>query len=108
MRKAKEELTNRQKAAIMLMVLGPETAGNVVRYLEEDHIEALSLELARLDKVSPEQREFVISEFYENAVAQEIIAEGGVSQARQVLGESEFAVAWAEGQALTWKEAARL
>jgi flagellar motor switch protein FliG len=94
-RKAKEELTNRQKAAIMLMVLGPETAGNVVRYLEEDHIEALSLELARLDKVSPEQREFVISEFYENAVAQEIIAEGGVSQARQVL-EAAFGTDRAE------------
>ena len=95
MRKGKEELTNRQKAAIMLMVLGPETAGNVVRYLEEDHIEALSLELARLDKVSPEQRETVIAEFYENAVAQEIIAEGGVSQARQVL-EAAFGTDRAE------------
>jgi len=94
-RKGKEELTNRQKAAIMLMVLGPETAGNVVRYLEEDHIEALSLELARLDKVSPEQRETVIAEFYENAVAQEIIAEGGVSQARQVL-EAAFGTDRAE------------
>lgn len=89
MRKNKEELTNRQKAAIMLMVLGHEIAGNVVRHLEEEHIEQLTLEMARLDKVSPEQREAVIAEFYESAVAQEYIAEGGVQQARQVL-ESAF------------------
>ncbi len=85
MRKQKEELTNRQKAAVMLMVLGSEIAGKVVRHLDEEHIEVLSLELARLDKVSPEQREAVIAEFYESAVAQEFIAEGGVEQARQVL-----------------------
>jgi flagellar motor switch protein FliG len=85
MRKKQEELTNRQKAAIMLMVLGPELSGQVIRYLEEDQIEGLTLELARLDKVSPEQREQVISEFYESAIAQEFIAEGGVQQARQVL-----------------------
>lgn len=69
----------------MLMVLGSEIAGKVVRHLDEEHIEVLSLELARLDKVSPEQREAVIAEFYESAVAQEFIAEGGVEQARQVL-----------------------
>ncbi len=67
------------------MVLGSEIAGKVVRHLDEEHIEVLSLELARLDKVSPEQREAVIAEFYESAVAQEFIAEGGVEQARQVL-----------------------
>ena len=89
MRKPKEELSNRQKAAVMLMVLGPEISGNVMRHIEEEHIEQLTLELARLDKVSPEQREGVIAEFYESAVAQDFIAEGGVSQARQVL-ESAF------------------
>ncbi len=89
MRKAKEELTNRQKAAVMLMVIGPDLSGPVIRHLEDEQIETLSLELARLDKISPEQREGVISEFYESAVAQEFIAEGGVHQARQVL-ESAF------------------
>lgn len=85
MRKKQEDLTNKQRAAIMLMALGPDISGNVVRCLEDEHIEALSLELARLDKVTPEQRESVISEFYESAIAQEFIAEGGVHQARQVL-----------------------
>jgi flagellar motor switch protein FliG len=85
MRKKQEELTNRQKAAVMLMVLGPELSGPIVRMLEEDHIEGLTLELARLDKIAPEQREAVIQEFYESAIAQEFIAEGGVQQARDML-----------------------
>jgi flagellar motor switch protein FliG len=88
MRKRQEELSMRQKAAVMLMVLGPQASGNVVRHLEEDQIEVLSLELARLDKVTPEQRENVIREFYEVAIAQDYIAEGGVEHARRVLEEA--------------------
>ncbi len=88
MRKRQEELSMRQKAAVMLMVLGPQASGNVVRHLDEDQIEALSLELARLDKVTPEQREAVIREFYEVAIAQDYIAEGGVEHARRVLEEA--------------------
>lgn len=89
MKKRPEELTNRQKAAVMLMVLGPEISGKVVRHLDEEHTELLTLELARLDKISADQRQNIIDEFYEVAIAQDYIAEGGVDHARQVL-ESAF------------------
>ena len=86
MKKAKDEsVTNKQKAAILLMAIGPELAGNVVRHLAEEHTEQLTLELARLEKVTPDQRNTVIEEFFEQAKAQQFIAEGGVNQARQVL-----------------------
>lgn len=85
MRRGREELNFRQKAAVMLMSLGPEIAGKVVRHLDEEHTEILSLELARLDKVTPEQRASVIQEFFEVAVAQDYIAEGGIEHARAVL-----------------------
>jgi len=88
MRKRQEELSMRQKAAVMLMVLGPQMAGTIVRHLDEDQTEALSLELARLDKVTPEQREGVIREFYEIAIAQDYMAEGGVEHARKMLEEA--------------------
>ncbi|RYG71284.1 flagellar motor switch protein FliG, partial [bacterium] len=55
------------------------------RALGEEQIETLTLEVARLERVSPEQREAVILEFFEMAVAQDFIAEGGVEQARSVL-----------------------
>lgn len=83
-----ETLTSRQKAAVMLMCLGPDHAGNVIRHLEEEQVEALTLEVARLDRVSPEQREGVISEFHELAVAQDFIAEGGVEKAKRLLEEA--------------------
>lgn len=81
----REELTPKKKAAIMLMVLGPEVSGTVLKHLEPEHIEQLSLEIARLDRVTSEQREAVIHEFYDLAIAQDYIAEGGIDHARKVL-----------------------
>lgn len=85
MRKRPEDLNNRQKAAVVLMVLGPEISGKVVRHFNDEQTEQLSLELARLDKITPEQREHIIQEFYEVALAQDFIAEGGVEHAKQLL-----------------------
>jgi flagellar motor switch protein FliG len=80
-----EALSARQKAAIMLMVIGPELSGPVLRNFPDDQIELLSLEVARLDRVTPEQREGIITEFYEMALAQDFIAEGGIDNARSAL-----------------------
>lgn len=85
MRKRPEDLNNRQKAAVVLMVLGPEISGKVVRHFDADQTEMLSLELARLDKITPDQRESIIQEFYEVALAQDFIAEGGIEHAKQLL-----------------------
>jgi len=84
-RKQKEELSNRQKAAILLMILGPELSGQVLKHLDERHVEELSLEVARLDKVTSEHREQVIKEFHDVALAQDYISEGGLEHARRVL-----------------------
>jgi flagellar motor switch protein FliG len=67
------------------MVLGPDLGGDVIKHLDEDQIENLTLELARLDRVTPEQRDEVISDFYESALAQEYISEGGIAQAKEIL-----------------------
>lgn len=80
-----EELSSRRKAAIILAVLGPEIASEVIRHFNEEQIEQLSLEVARLDRVSPELRAQVVDEFHEMAQAQDFIAEGGIESARKVL-----------------------
>jgi len=85
MRKQKEDLSTRQKAAVILMLLGPDRAGNVVRFFNEDQTEQLSIELARLDKITPDQREQIINEFYDIAEAQNVVAEGGIEQAKGML-----------------------
>jgi flagellar motor switch protein FliG len=89
MRTPQRELANKTKAAILMLVMGPDYSGEVVKHLTEQEIEVMALEVAKLEKVSPEVREQVIEEFYELAIAQEYIAEGGVQNARAVL-ESAF------------------
>ncbi|MBL8087811.1 MAG: flagellar motor switch protein FliG [Chthonomonas sp.] len=84
MRKQGEALTSRRKAAVMLTLLG-ESAADVIKHFDEEQVEALSVEIARLEKVTTEQREQVITEFHEMAMAQDYIAEGGLEQARKVL-----------------------
>ncbi len=88
MRKVQEELTNRRKAAVILAVLGPELASGVIKHFSEDQIEQLSLEIARLDRVSPETRAKCVEEFHEIARAQDFIAEGGVENARKLLSSA--------------------
>lgn len=79
------DLNSRQKAAIILAVLGPEPAAEVLKHLTEDQVEAISLEMARLDKVTPDIRTNIVQEFHEMAQAQDFIAEGGVENAKKVL-----------------------
>ena len=85
MKKVFHDLSSRKKAAIILMVIGPDLAAEVIKNFDPDTIELLSLEVARLEKVTPEQREQVIDEFHEMAIAQDYIAEGGLSNAKRVL-----------------------
>ncbi|MCW5936217.1 MAG: flagellar motor switch protein FliG [Fimbriimonadaceae bacterium] len=85
MRKIQNDLSSRKKAAIILTILGPEIASEVVKHLSEEQVEVLSLEVARIDKISSETRTQVVHEFHELAQAQDYIAEGGVNQAQKVL-----------------------
>lgn len=79
------ELDGIQKAAILLITLGPEKAATVFKHLKEDEIEQLTLEIANTRSVSPAQKEQVLNEFYEICLAQQYIAEGGIGYAKDLL-----------------------
>jgi flagellar motor switch protein FliG len=81
-------LGGRQKAAILLVSLGPERAAQVFGHLKEDEIEALSLDMAKLKQVPATISKDVIDEVVETCVAQAYLAEGGVDYAREVLERS--------------------
>lgn len=85
MKKVPLELTQSRKAAVMLMMLGSNLAADIIKHFEDDQIERLTLEVARLEKISPELRDLVITEFHEMAMAQDYISEGGVEHAKRVL-----------------------
>ncbi|MCS7205897.1 MAG: flagellar motor switch protein FliG [Leptospiraceae bacterium] len=81
----KQQYTGKQKAAIFLITLGPEVAAEIFKHLREDEIETLTFEMAKLDKITPEDKEAVLLEFNEMMMAQEFITTGGIDYAREVL-----------------------
>ena len=81
----KETLSGVQKAAILLITLGPEKSALVFKHLKEEEIEDLTLEIANTKSVTPQVKEQVINEFYEVCLAQQYIAEGGIGYAKELL-----------------------
>lgn len=81
----KEEMSGIEKAAVLLISLGPEKSVNVFKHLKEDEIEQLTLEIANTRSVSATKKEAVLDEFYEVCLAQQYIAEGGIGYAKELL-----------------------
>jgi flagellar motor switch protein FliG len=80
--------SGRQKAAILLVSLGAEASAEVFRHLRQEEIDELTLEIAGIGHITPERKQAVMEEFYEAALAQEYIAEGGLEYARAVLDKA--------------------
>ncbi len=83
-----EELSGVQKAAILLIALGPERSADVFKHLKEDEIEELTLEIANTRSVSPQVKEDILNEFYQICLAQKYIAEGGIGYAKELLDKA--------------------
>lgn len=81
----KGELNGKEKAAVLLISLGPDKSADIFKHLSEDEIEELTLEIANMRKISSEEKEAVLGEFYEICLAQEYISEGGINYAKEVL-----------------------
>ncbi|EFM13055.1 flagellar motor switch protein FliG [Paenibacillus curdlanolyticus YK9] len=78
-------LSGRQKAAILLITLGPEVSAEIFKQLREDEIEQLTLEIANVRKVDSTEREQILSEFHQICLAQEYIQQGGIAYAKDIL-----------------------
>ncbi len=79
------EISGIQKAAILLISLGPERSASIFKHLKEDEIETMTLEIANTRSISPATKDQVMDEFYEICLAQQYIAEGGISYAKELL-----------------------
>mgnify|MGYP000994997474 CR=1 FL=1 len=82
---ARKEFSGKEKAAILLISLGPENSAEVFKHLNEEEIEELTLEIANMRMVSSDEKNEVIEDFYQLALAQEYISEGGINYAKDIL-----------------------
>ncbi len=80
-----DRISGLQKAAILLISLGPEKSALIFKHLKEEEIEELTLEIANTRSVTPQIKETIINEFYEVCLAQQYIAEGGIGYAKELL-----------------------
>jgi flagellar motor switch protein FliG len=84
-RLAQNTLTGRQKAAILLISLGPEVSAQVFKHLREEEIEHLTLEIANVRKVDSSEKDSIMAEFHQICIAQEYISQGGIQYAKEIL-----------------------
>lgn len=83
--KKEKGLSGKQKAALLLISLGPEVSAAVYKHLNEEEIEKLTLEISSVKKVEPEIKDEIIEEFHNIALAQDYISQGGIGYAKTVL-----------------------
>ncbi|WP_303790461.1 flagellar motor switch protein FliG [Anaerotruncus colihominis] len=81
----KSKLTALQRAAVIIISLGAQRASDIYKFLKEEEVEQLSLEIAKMERLSEEEMQETIEDFYGLCVTQKVINEGGTIYARDVL-----------------------
>ncbi len=81
----KRELTGKEKAAVLLVSLGPDVSAQIFQHLDDEEIEELTLEIANMRQVNTEVKDKTLREFYQLVEAKDYINRGGIDYARDVL-----------------------
>jgi flagellar motor switch protein FliG len=82
---ASNVLTGVRKAAILLLTLSQEEAAEILKRLPHESVEEVSREIASLGDITLGTRHEVFGEFYNQALANAYLTEGGLEYARQLL-----------------------
>jgi len=78
-------ITGLRKAAILTIIVGDEVAGEILRHLEEDEVQLIGREVARVQTLTSEEAEGVLEEFYQMSIAHDYVLKGGIDYARKLL-----------------------
>ena len=79
------EITGVRKAAVLLLTLSQDEAAEILKRLPPESVEEVSREIASLGDITLDLRKNVFGEFYEQALANQYLTEGGLEYARQLL-----------------------
>jgi flagellar motor switch protein FliG len=80
-----EQVPGLRKAAILMVMIGDEASSIILRQLDEDEVQEISREIARVGSLTPEEAEGVLEEFYQMAVAHDYVVKGGIDYAKKIL-----------------------
>ena len=65
--------------------MGTDKASQIYQYLSEEDIEILTVEIAKMRHLSPEETEEVLDSFYKECMTQKVVTEGGLEYAKSIL-----------------------
>jgi flagellar motor switch protein FliG len=74
-----------RKAAVLLVLLGEETASQIFRNLPQGDLEHLTKEIAELDYIDPQTALAVLEEYHRMGLTQDYLAQGGTDYAQKLL-----------------------
>ena len=78
-----EELSPREKAAILMIALGEEAAGEIMKYMVDFEIEEITQIITELNNLPTAIQDRVLEEFEQHLIAGEWVSQGGIDFARQ-------------------------
>lgn len=82
------KMTKVQKLAALLVILGPESAAQIVKVFDEHEVELISIEMSKLTLVPQELQRDILREFSEVAISSATGVMGGVGFTKSVLEKS--------------------
>jgi flagellar motor switch protein FliG len=80
-----EQLTGRQKAAVLMIALDVESAAHIFKHLDQTEIEKLTVEISNMQGIHSAVINRVMEEYQQLGLAQEYIVKGGIEYAHSVL-----------------------
>ncbi len=85
---SEDSLTGLQKAAIILIALGPTDSAPILKHLSEEESSKAAKAIAQLEQVKPEQIDGVLEEFHQFATTHQFFIKGGLEYAQKLLIET--------------------
>lgn len=86
--KESKRLSGRQRAAGLLIALGPEVSGKVLTRFKDHEVEALTWEITNMGQISSEVRDELLEAAYSVAIAQDYVSSGGIDYALEILEQA--------------------
>src|SRR5580658_2728375 len=74
-----------RKAAILMIILGDQVSAEILRQMDEEEVQAIGNEVARITSISNDQAEGILEEFYQMSMAREYVLKGGIDYAKKML-----------------------
>ncbi|MCU0847240.1 MAG: flagellar motor switch protein FliG [Spirochaetes bacterium] len=82
------EMKGVERAAALLIALGPSIAADILKFLDEDSIERLTVEMSKIDRLDPAEKEDLIGEFMIDLRRESRRISGGENKAKELLTDA--------------------